>query len=125
MKTSENISEFLEFIKNVEKEYISAQNELEFLAKEEIDLKHEIEFAQNRRKASNASWDFHLNQVDRRYNKDKIMMLEPIIRLLEQDKKTFDRLRAALGEVRKNENFVGSDRKYFSRVEQYYGKKKG
>lgn len=122
MKHSQNISDFLDFVKQAEQEYISAQSELDFLAKEKIDIDHEIEFAKNKRESAKLAWKAHLNLVDRRYNKDKILMLEPLVKLVEQDKKTFDRLRQTLGEVRKNENYTGSERKYYSRVSAYYGK---
>lgn len=123
MKYSKPISDFLDFIKDAEKKYNSAQDELDFLAKERTDIDHEIEFAANKREAQRSAWKFHQNQVDRRYNKDLMLMLEPLVRLIESDRKTFERLRNVLGEVRKKEDFTGSDRKYYSRVEAYYGRK--
>jgi hypothetical protein len=125
LKPSEQISNFLDFISKAENDYRFAQRELDFLAKEEVDIAHEVEFAKNKLESRNAAWKWHLNQKDRRYNKDKIAELEPLINLMEEYKKAFDKLTNVLGEVRKRESLHNpNQRRYFSRVEAYYGKSK-
>ena len=122
MKSSSSISEFLNFVLQTEKEYRSTCEAAEKCNKKIEDLLHDIEFAQNKRECNKASWETHQYRVLRRTHKDKLAELSPIVNFINDNKKAIEKLKQVLGEVRKAEELNSSERKYYPRMEAFYGK---
>lgn len=123
MRYSEQISNFLNFMNQAEKDYKTSYEMVGICDTQDQDLLHAMENATNKRECNKISWDAHENRVQRRKHKDRTAELYPVIKFIEEHKKSLERLKQVLGEVRKEEEYHDSDRKYYSRVEMKYGKR--
>jgi hypothetical protein len=123
MRYSEQISSFLNFINQAEKDYRTSYEMVGICDTQDIDLLHAMENAANKRECNKISWDMHENRVVRRKHKDRTAELLPVIRFTEEHKKSLEKLKQTLGEVRKEEEYHESDRRYNSRTEFKYGKR--
>lgn len=123
MRYSEQISNFLNFINQAEKDYKVSYEMVGICDKADVDILHKFENAQNKRECNAISWEARENRVLRRKHKDRTSELYPVVRFIEEHKKSLEKLKQTLGEVRKEEDCHNSERKYYSRVETYYGKK--
>lgn len=122
MRYSEQISNFLNFINQAEKDYKVSIEIVDICEKTNFDLLHKIENANNKRECNQISWETHENQKQRRKHKDRVEELESVVKFIEEHKKSLEKLKQVLGDVRKAEEYHESDRKYFPRVESYYGR---
>ena len=123
MRYSEQISNFLNFISQAEKDYRTSYEMVGICDSQDQDLLHAIENAVNKRECNKVSGELHENRVQRRKHKDRTAELLPVVKFIEENKKSLERLKQVLGEVRKEEEYHESDRKYYSRVEMKYGKR--
>ena len=117
---SEFIEAFLNRLDEVKPAYDWHFNNVGERDKESTDYLHSLEldglgYAARAKLAT--KWK--LNRTDRRKSKDMVVLLEPVMKFLEDEmnKKTINRLRNVLGEVRKQEE-TQKNRGYRKRVQE-------
>lgn len=117
-KSSEYISEFLNFIATAQVQHRLYKDEVELQEKLTQDYLHSLELDELKRdERSKVATKLAINRKDRRYYKDRVEELEPIVQFFEepQNKKVLDKMKQVLGVVRKSEAYH-KDRKYIPRV---------
>lgn len=117
-KPSEYISEFLNFITEAQSHYRFCSDEVNNQDKLTQDYLHSLELdGLKRDERSKVATKLAVNRKDRRYYKDRVEELEPIVEFFEdpQNKKVLDKMKQVLGVVRKSEVYH-KDRKYIPRV---------
>lgn len=117
-KPSENISAFLNFVADAQSRYKFCRDELEIQEKLTQDYLHSLELDDLKcDERSKVATKLAINRKDRRYYKDRVEELEPIVQFFEeaQNKKVLDKMKQVLGAVRKSEAYH-KDRKYIPRV---------
>lgn len=119
-KPSEYISEFLNFISEAQSQYRFCSDEVNNQDKLTQDYLHSLELdGLKRDERSKVATKLAINRKDRRYYKDRVEELEPIVQFFEeqQNKKVLDKMSQVLGQVRKAENYH-KDRKYIPKVKK-------
>ena len=117
-KTSEYISEFLNFVSAAQKSYSLYVEEQEKQEKLTQDYLHSLELDGLKcEERSKIATKLAINRKDRRYYKDRVEELEPIVTFFAdpQHKKVLDKLTQVLGSVRKIEEYH-KDRVYIPKV---------
>ena len=121
---SEQLTNFLNFIKEAESEYIYFSGLLENENKITQDLLHKLELDTTTAKERNKIATLLANnRKDRRYYKNQVEQLQPIIDIINNQscKPFLKQLNEALGKVRKAEEYH-KNRKYFPRILRESGK---
>ena len=117
-KPSEHLSEFLNFISWARSHYKFCSDEVNNQDKLTQDYLHSLELDDLKRdERSKVATKLMINRKDRRYYRDRVEELEPIVQFFEepQNKKVLDKMKQVLGVVRKSELYH-KDRKYIPRV---------
>ena len=117
-KPSEYISEFLNFVSEAQSHYKFCYEEMETQDKLTQDYLHMLELDDLKcSERSKLATKLAINRKDRRYYRDRVEELEPIVRFFEdpQNKKVLDKLKEVLGQTRKAENYH-KNRIYIPRV---------
>lgn len=117
-KPSECISEFLNLITEAQSHYKFCSDELNKQDKLTQDYLHSLELDDLKyEERSRLATKLATNRKDRRYYKDRVEELEPIVNFFndQQNKKMVDKLTQVLGACRKAESYH-KDRKYVPRV---------
>lgn len=117
-KTSEYISEFLNFVSAAQKSYALCVEEQERQEKLTQDYLHSLELDGLKcDERSKIATKLAINRKDRRYYKDRVEELEPIVSFFAdpQHKKVLDKLTQVLGLCRKQESYH-KDRVYVPKV---------
>ena len=116
--TSEYISEFLNFVSDAQTKYQLYSEEVNKQEKLTQDYLHSLELDDLKcDERSKVATKLALNRKDRRYYKDRVEELEPIVKFFEdpQHKKMLNLMTKVLGDTRKQESYH-KDRKYIPRV---------
>lgn len=117
-KPSEYISEFLNFVAEAQSQYRFCSEEVNNQDKLTQDYLHSLELdGLKRDERSKVATKLAINRKDRRYYKDQVEELEPIVQFFEepQNKKMLNKMREVLGVVRKSEAYH-KDRKYVPKI---------
>ena len=117
-KPSEYITEFLNFITEAKSQYTFCSDEVNNQDKLTQDDLHSLELDNLKcGERSKLATKLAINRKDRRYYKDRVEELEPIVKFFEepQHKKVLDKLTQALGQTRRAESYH-KDRVYVPRV---------
>lgn len=104
---SEYISEFLDFISNINSAYNDCLDEMKKQEQLTQDYLHSLELDDLRYDERNKiATKLATNRKDRRYFKDRVEEYEPIIKFLNEpkNKQLINQLKQVLGECRKMEN---------------------
>ena len=115
---SECIAEFLNLVSDAQAKYRVYADEVNKQDKLTQDYLHRLELGELKcEERSKVATKLAINRQDRRYYKDRVEELEPIVKFFEDpaNKKVLDKMRPLLGEVRKWESYH-KDRKYIPRV---------
>ena len=115
---SEYLSEFLNFIREAQSHYKFCGDEMHTQETLTQDYLHKLELDElNCAERSKIATKLAVNRKDRRYYKDRVEELEPIVSFFadQQNKKAFDGLTQVLGQVRKQEDYH-KNRTYIPRV---------
>ena len=124
--TSQQIADFLTFLSGVTEDYKHSQEEVRLLEELTQDYMHKLELQDHtyheRAKIASA---LRQCRIDRRFHKDRITILDPIVQCLTSDKGKLilSQLQQTLGAVRKAERAT-QDRRYIPRIlsaEEYQG----
>lgn len=117
-KLSEYITEFLNFISNVQSSYNCCLEEMKKQEQLTQDYLHMIELEDLKYEERNkVATKLVTNRKDRRYFKDRVEEYEPIVKFLsnQKNKSVFNDLQQVLGTVRKVEGYH-KDRFYVPKV---------
>lgn len=117
-KPSEYITEFLNFVATAKVQHRLYKDEVELQEKLTQDYLHSLELdGLKRDERSKVATKLALNRKDRRYYKDRVEELTPIVEFFNDpvNKKVLDKMKQVLGETRKSEGYHGN-RKYIPRV---------
>ena len=117
-KPSEYITEFLNFITEAKSQYNFCSEEVNNQDKLTQDYLHSLELDNLKcGERSKLATKLAINRKDRRYYKDRVEELEPIVKFFEepQHKKVLDKLTQTLGQTRRAESYH-KDRVYVPRV---------
>lgn len=117
-KPSEYISEFLNFVATAQVQHRLYKDEVELQEKLTQDYLHSLELdGLKRDERSKVATKLAINRKDRRYYKDRVEELTPIVEFFNDpvNKKVLDKMKQVLGETRKSEGYH-SNRKYIPRV---------
>lgn len=123
---SQVISEFLSFLSQAQSDYAFSQEEIVRLDMLTQDYLHKLELQDtNYRDRAKMATDLRQCRIDRRYHKDHVANLAPLVQCLTSDKGkvVLSQLQQTLGAVRKAERAT-QDRHYTPRVlsqEEYNG----
>lgn len=115
---SEQLTEFLSFIREAQSHYKFCGEEMHTQETLTQDYLHKLELDDlNCAERSKIATKLAINRKDRRYYKDRVEELEPIVNFFadQQNKKVLDGLMQVLGQVRKQEGYH-KDRVYIPRV---------
>ena len=124
--TSQQIADFLTFLSGVTEEYKHSQEEVRLLEELTQDYMHKLELQDHtyheRAKIASA---LRQCRIDRRFHKDRIAILDPVVQCLTSDKGKLilSQLQQTLGAVHKAERST-QDRRYIPRIlsaEEYQG----
>ena len=124
--TSQQIADFLTFLSGVTEDYKHSQEEVRLLEELTQDYMHKLELQDHtyheRAKIASA---LRQCRIDRRFHKDRIAILDPVVQCLTSDKGKLilSQLQQTLGAVRKAERST-QDRRYSPRIlsaEEYQG----
>ena len=124
--TSQQIADFLTFLSGVTEDYKHSQEEVRLLEELTQDYMHKLELQDHtyhqRAKIASA---LRQCRIDRRFHKDRIAILDPVVQCLTSDKGKLilSQLQQTLGAVRKAEHST-QDRRYIPRIlsaEEYQG----
>lgn len=116
---SEQISDFIKMMRDIEPRYNLAKEEQLKEEKRTQDYLHAIEFSQNSKDRNRFATKLKTCRQERRKNKDIVEELEPIVEWLKEKgtKDAMNHLAQALGKVRKAESYHTSNKVYHPRVE--------
>ena len=117
-KPSEQITNLIKFIAAAQSHYKFCDEEMKKQEALTQDYLHSLELdGLNCSERSKLATKLATNRKDRRYYKDRVEELEPIVIFFadQQNKKMLDRLQQILGQVRKQENYH-KDRTYRPKV---------
>lgn len=117
-KPSEYITEFLNFVAEAQTQHRIYEEEVNNQDKLTQDYLHKLELGELKSsERSKVATKLAVNRKDRRYYKDRVEELKPIVQLFEDpvNKKVFEKLKQVLGECRRWEGYH-KDRKYKPRV---------
>lgn len=118
---SENLADFLNFIKEVEIEYTTALSMMKKCEGLECDLLHQLEIEKlNSSDRSKLATKLRNCLQDRRYYKNIVEEDEPLVNIVgEVDiKKAIHKLEQVLGQMRKVESYH-DNREYYPRIMKY------
>ena len=124
--TSQQIADFLIFLSGVTEEYKHSQEEVRVIEELTQDYMHKLELQDHtyheRAKIASA---LRQCRIDRRFRKDRITILDPVVQCLTSDKGKLilSQLQQTLGAVRKAKRGT-QDRRYIPRIlsaEEYQG----
>ena len=115
---SETIEDFLKLIRSWEAEYQYAFETVGTEDKRLQDLLHELEFTENFKEKNQVATKLKDSRKLRRENKDKVLMLENVVKFFEdtQNRKVLNQMEQLLGRQRKQEKMLLSERTYTPRV---------
>ena len=102
------LSDFLNFVSDAQVRYRICSEEMNNQEKLTQDYLHSLELDDlDRGERSKIATKLALNRKDRRYYKDRVEELEPIVEFFKDpnNKKVFDKLTQVLGVVRKQEEY--------------------
>ena len=121
---SEQLTNFLNFVAEAQSCYRFCNDEMQKQDQITQDYLHSLELDELKcGERSKIATKLAINRKDRRYYKDRVEELEPIVIFFAdpQNKKVLDKLKQILGQVRKSETYH-QDRHYIPRVLKDGGK---
>ena len=117
---AEVLEEFLQYIDRWEDKYKEAFEEVGKEDKRLQDLLHELELTSNAKEKNRAATKLRDSRKARRQSKNSVLMYENLIKFFQdaQNKKTLNQLRQLLGNQRRQEKMLMSERTYRPRVDE-------
>lgn len=116
---AEALENFLNYVDAAASEYRGAYDAVNTEDRRLQDLLHEIEFAADKNERNRTATKLQQSRKLRRENKDVVKRNERLVKFFEEQKNrdTLNRMRQLLGQQRKEEEYLNSERIYKKRVE--------
>lgn len=117
---SEVLREFLAYIEQCKSKYQAAHNAVGREDKRLQDLLHELEFSEDAKERNRVATKFQKSRRERRKHKDEVQKLQLIVDFFDNpnNKPTMNRMQQLLGNQRKQEEYLNSDREYKPRFKE-------
>lgn len=117
-KPSERIKEFLDFVRECSSGYRLAYDMVNQEDRKLQDFVHQVEFASDEKELHRAAVELQESRRVRRRNKDEVQLYEALVKFFEGKgpKDTLNRLEQLLGQQRKHEEYLASERVYKPRM---------
>lgn len=117
--TSQKLKEFLDFVDECFELNTLAKNCIDTEEKRQLDLLHAIEFSESTRERNKLSTKLYKCRNERRKYKDLFETTDDIVQFFQDPthKKTLDKMKQLLGQVRKVEKYHQT-RTYIPRVQE-------
>lgn len=114
------LEEFLNAVAASKQEYQYAYDAVNEEDRRLQDLLHEMEFAQNKAERNRSATKLQQSRRCRREYKDMVKKNEKLVKFFEEQKnrETLNRMRQLLGQQRKEEEYLASERTYKPRMSQ-------
>lgn len=118
LSPAEQLEIFLNFIDLCNSRYGFAYENVSLEDRRLQDLLHEIEFAPGKSERNKAATKLQGSRRIRRENKDEVQRYERIVKFFEDqnNRRTLNQMRQLLGQQRKEEEYLSSERVYKPRV---------
>ena len=115
---AKELERFLSFIDQCVSEYKYAYGQVNEEDKKVQDFLHAVEFAEGKGERNRIVTQLQRSRKERRKNKDIVLRNEKIVKFFEEQKnrETLNRMRQLLGQQRKEEEYLKSERRYKPRV---------
>lgn len=119
IEPSRHLEDFLNFLDQCAREYRYASDNMATEDKRLQDLLHELEFAVDKAERNRVATSLQRSRRERRRSKDKVKLYERIVKFTEDqnNRRTINLLRQLLGQQRKEEEYLRSNRTYKKRVD--------
>ena len=119
VKPSKNLEDFLNFLDQCAREYQYAFENMSTEDKRLQDLLHELEFAVDKAERNRVATSLQRSRRERRKSKDMVKLYERIVKFKEDqnNRRTINLLRQLLGQQRKEEEYLRSNRTYKKRMD--------
>ena len=116
---AEALEDFLNYVDDAASEYRGAYDAVNTEDRRLQDLLHEMEFAADKNERNRTATKLQQSRKLRRENKDVVKRNERLVKFFEEQKNrdTLNRMRQLLGQQRKEEEYLNSERIYKKRVE--------
>ena len=116
---AEALEDFLNYVDAAASEYRGAYDAVNTEDRRLQDLLHEMEFAADKNERNRTATKLQQSRKLRRENKDVVKRNERLVKFFEEQKnrETLNRMRQLLGQQRKEEEYLNSERIYKKRVE--------
>lgn len=111
---SQELKEFLQFLRWCQSEYQTCVNEVWRYDKQQQDQLHDLEFANSYEERNKIATRVHKERVERRKYKDRKERVEKIAKFCSdsQNKKFIDRLKSLIDEQERVEKYLSGERHY-------------
>lgn len=115
-KSSEQLSSFLSFCRDVQSQYSNCTTELDKCEQATQDLLHQLEIGLSRDRGKFATKLSHVRKQRRNY-KNFVDINKVLVEYMQSDEfvRVYRRLEQMLGEVRKKEKYINNTRQYKSK----------
>ena len=119
VKPSKNLEDILNFLDQCAREYQYAFENMSTEDKRLQDLLHELEFAADKAERNRVATSLQRSRRERRKSKDMVKLYERIVKFKEDqnNRRTINLLRQLLGQQRKEEEYLRSNRTYKKRMD--------
>lgn len=116
---AEALEDFLNYVDAAVSEYRGAYDAVNTEDRRLQDLLHEMEFAADKNERNRTATKLQQSRKLRRENKDVVKRNERLVKFFEEQRNrdTLNRMRQLLGQQRKEEEYLNSERIYKKRVE--------
>lgn len=116
---AEALEDFLNYVDAAASEYRGAYDAVNTEDRRLQDLLHEMEFAADKNERNRTATKLQQSRKLRRENKDVVKRNERLVKFFEEQRNrdTLNRMRQLLGQQRKEEEYLNSERIYKKRVE--------
>ena len=116
---AEALEDFLNYVDAAASEYRGAYDAVNTEDRRLQDLLHEMEFASDKNERNRTATKLQQSRKLRRENKDVVKRNERLVKFFEEQRNrdTLNRMRQLLGQQRKEEEYLNSERIYKKRVE--------
>lgn len=118
VKPSEILQNFLDYMKNCQKEYQACMKELHMHDRKVQDFLHGFEFSKDKKERNRLATQISRSRKERRAVKDRAQLLEGCARFYgdKSNKQFFDRIQSLTEKQKNEENFLEGSRIYKPRA---------
>ena len=115
---SDTISDFLNWLEEMKALYDTCSEEVNYEDRKVQDFLHELEFAKDKNERNRIATKFSNSRKQRRESKNQALLVKYIVEFLDvkENRECLNRMKKLLGNQRKQEQYVLSEKHYNKRV---------